>query len=353
MSLILKTTDIDPTLNVSAYTSNTLVDNEKGTLSKFRTEMVFKNIDLELLVGKYAFNKYEYFNIELVQQMSIVQSNGGNILKWASKPENTLLDLYIGGLNWVNSSYNQTNKTEAYITSLSTQQDLQDGNFVLNGDFENNNLTNTYQWLINDATSLPFWKGNNLNFDDNNTSVQTAYPFPSGNQAIKTFGTNTNVYIESIAYYFEAGIEYELSFYSAKRTGYTGNQFTAKIGTTTVFPAFTPTASTWVKHTVYYTPIANAYEKIRFDFAVQTGYSSGLDWVQCKKRYDTTQTFGYNQDQISYEKSDLKFKKSSKFVDISLKLKNTSGTISLTGITYNEIYPHQIFKFKITPDLSV
>lgn len=356
MSLLLNTTKIDPTLEVSGYSSTTSVDNEIGSMGRFRTEFTFKNIDLKLLLGN-DFEKYDYFNLELQQLIQIPQIYGGNILKNATQPENSLLNMYVSGLDWTNSSYNNLiNKTEAFLTSVNTQQDLQDGNFVLNNSFE---LTNFATGVIlntqnNNSTAVPFWICNAVYLEDTNNAFILTTPYPDGTQVIETQGQRAGAFIETIPYFFERGIEYELSFYSTRRTGfYLGQQFSVKIGSTTLLSNYTPTSEAWVKTTLYYTPIANAYEKIRFDFTQQTtNNTTAIDLVICKKRNDTTQSFGYNQDQISYEKYNLKFKKSKQIVDLSFKLRNTNnGNIDLTGIGYNEIYPHQLIKLKITPEI--
>lgn len=99
------------------------------------------NIDLKTLLGD-LYDKYEYFNLELLQFMTIPYSGSPNTF---SKPfQNNVntgyrnLSIYISGLQWVNSSYSQKNDVNTnYCHLCNIQQQFTTQNTVAVGDWRN------------------------------------------------------------------------------------------------------------------------------------------------------------------------------------------------------------------------
>jgi hypothetical protein len=83
--------------------------NNIGTIKSCGTDITW-NVDLKALLGD-LYDKYDYFNLELLQFMTIPFS--GSPVQFAKPFANHInigyknLSVYISGLDWVNSSYSQ------------------------------------------------------------------------------------------------------------------------------------------------------------------------------------------------------------------------------------------------------
>ena len=119
----LSTTDISTDNTITNWNKYTVVDNDVGTMQKLGSEMTFKNINLEQILGD-LYNEYDYFNIELVQVMTLYVENGGGIFGSFDLAETRQLDLYMKGFDWYNSSFSQKsgcNRNAVHLTNLWTQ----------------------------------------------------------------------------------------------------------------------------------------------------------------------------------------------------------------------------------------
>jgi hypothetical protein len=100
------------------------VSNNVGTISKCVTNVTW-NINLKELLGD-LYNQYDYFNLEVPQIMTTPFTGGGYS---SSKPfANHLntdyqnLNVFISGLNWVRSSFNQKTGAENSTVHLCNVQ---------------------------------------------------------------------------------------------------------------------------------------------------------------------------------------------------------------------------------------
>ena len=120
VTLILNSFDINQSPNPQTYNhggSIRTIDNQYGTISDNKCNLTWKNINLRVLMGNDIFNKYETFNLYLYQ---ISQGQGISGTTPLSSSSFSLVDIKMGGLPWLNNSYNvatRTNSHEAFLTS--------------------------------------------------------------------------------------------------------------------------------------------------------------------------------------------------------------------------------------------
>jgi hypothetical protein len=76
--LILKVSDIRPyDKNDVSFPYSKVVLNKVGTIKNCVTDVTW-NINLKELLGSELYNNYDYFNLELVQFLSVPMTGGGN-----------------------------------------------------------------------------------------------------------------------------------------------------------------------------------------------------------------------------------------------------------------------------------
>jgi hypothetical protein len=125
--LMLSVTDIQPyDSNNIIYPYDVRVVNEMGTITQCVSNVTW-NIDLEVLLGNLYY-QYEYFNLELIQFMTIPLT-GGNYPTYKPMDNGVNigyqnLNVFISGLKFVRSTYNQkigTDTTYAHLCNISNQ----------------------------------------------------------------------------------------------------------------------------------------------------------------------------------------------------------------------------------------
>lgn len=127
-TLYLKTSDIATTSTQEAYSN-------VGYWTDYRARQTYR-VNLRTLLGDEIYNKHNYFKIRLNNYTSIAYNTSGNAI-WSSASSDTLLLLYLDGLNFINNCYWQAtqNNGAPYGAPLGQIQ-------VSNGN--NNNFNNTY-----------------------------------------------------------------------------------------------------------------------------------------------------------------------------------------------------------------
>lgn len=359
--LTLKTTDISPVSSYAGITWDTIINNDVGIIKNYRTDLTFKNINLKELLGKF-YDEYEYFNIELVQLITLFQPLGGDVLKNESLPKNTMLNVCMSGLDFVNSSYSQkdnNNKTYIQLDNISNQTKLLNGNFVLNNDFEYTAIENNSKaFYSDDSVILPNWTINGTLINKNPAGGGTGFvpsPLPSGSQCIylqKYSGSNNGQnYAETIPYEFLAGQEYTISFYLASRSG--GNVLEpvqVYLGNDLLIDWITPTYQ-WALYSYNFVPSVTSMKSIKFmiNYGGADFSGLGIDLVTCSKKTDGSSMEGYNYNSSSYFNNNFMFRKSQQKVDLNIWFENTSGKITEDTITNANIFNHTTYKFNITP----
>jgi len=114
-SLLLNTFDISSSTNANTYYNKT-VDNQYGTISNNRCTLTWKNINMKNLLGE-MYDKYETFNLKLYQITQSTTLFTGS----AINNSNSLVDVRISGLPFINNGYNvvtKNNTNELYLTSF-------------------------------------------------------------------------------------------------------------------------------------------------------------------------------------------------------------------------------------------
>lgn len=118
-----------------------------GTIANFNTNITW-NIDMIGLLGD-TYNNYDYFTLELVQLSTIPYTIAGpnpNLNKPMNNnvdKEYLALNIYLTGLNFINSSYNVKsgcNNRTAFLTCLSNQFRMSDPITPVGGNFRNDEL---------------------------------------------------------------------------------------------------------------------------------------------------------------------------------------------------------------------
>jgi hypothetical protein len=147
--LMLKVSDIQKyDTNNKIYPYSKTVSNQVGTVSKCVTDVTW-NVNMKEVLGD-LYNKYDYFNIEVVQIMTTPYTGSG---PWDSHRPFTShvntayknLNIFMSGLNWVRSSFNQKSGNENDTVHLGNIRDINNGND--NGDpswYIYNNITYLY-----------------------------------------------------------------------------------------------------------------------------------------------------------------------------------------------------------------
>lgn len=127
-TLHLKTSDIATTSTEQAFSS-------VGYWTDFRARQTYY-VNLRTLLGNEIYDKHNYFKIRLNNYTSIAYNTSGNAL-WSSASSDTLLLLYLSGLNFINNSYwALTQNNGAPFGAPMGQIQVSNGN--------NNNFNNTY-----------------------------------------------------------------------------------------------------------------------------------------------------------------------------------------------------------------
>lgn len=106
------------------YPYNVVKEGAIGTISKYRTEYLFRNINLRTLLGD-LYDKYDYFNLELTS-IVLIGNSGGAVLNGNVNKEYRSLSVFIEGFDWVNSGFNQktgNNRSKAYLTCVANNDD--------------------------------------------------------------------------------------------------------------------------------------------------------------------------------------------------------------------------------------
>lgn len=128
--LMLKVSDIqlyDDSEKIFPY--DKIVSNSVGSISKCLSQVSW-NVNMETVLGD-LYNQYEYFNLELVQFMTTPVTGGGGVTFKAfdngSTTENRQLSVFIDGLQFVRSTFNQKTGCEsnqAHLCNISVQYDI-------------------------------------------------------------------------------------------------------------------------------------------------------------------------------------------------------------------------------------
>lgn len=138
--LQLSSTDISTSNNFGPiHPYGDIIDNNIGTITNCRTNIKWKNIDLRNLLGQ-LYDDYEYFTIEIVQIMTLFLPFGQNAMSNSTMKQYKNLNVYLSGLDFVNSTFSQTSqgqKSYAHIDNLSTLFSLSN-NTVVNTTFHQN-----------------------------------------------------------------------------------------------------------------------------------------------------------------------------------------------------------------------
>jgi hypothetical protein len=125
--LMLKVSDIQPyDVNNLIYPYDKVVSNSTGSISQCVTNVTW-NINLEELLGD-SYKEYTYFNLEVLQIMTVPMT-GGNFSTY--KPlDNSIylgyrnLNVFISGLQWLRSSYNQKTGNDNQTVHLCNISDM-------------------------------------------------------------------------------------------------------------------------------------------------------------------------------------------------------------------------------------
>jgi hypothetical protein len=146
--LMLKVSDIQPfNINDLIYPYDKVISNNIGKISKCCTDVTW-NINLKELLGD-LYDKYDYFNIEVCNIMTIPKTGGGHESHrpFQSNINTTYknLNVFMSGLNWVRSSFNQKTGNENSTVHLC-------------------NLRSIYQGTDNNAPSWYIFTGNSYVF---------------------------------------------------------------------------------------------------------------------------------------------------------------------------------------------
>ena len=185
VTLILNTLDITTNQNPQTYNSGgsiRTIDNQYGTISDNKCNLTWKGVNLRLLMGNDIFNKYETFNLYLYQ---ISQGQGISGTTPLSSSSFSLVDIKMGGLPWLNNSYNvatRTNSHEAFLTSYLLNNSPSIGIGIVTPLFNPSIVT--------------FCKGSDI-VDINITMRKTLdreYPLATGNTAFGTFNFMFKIY---------------------------------------------------------------------------------------------------------------------------------------------------------------
>ena len=167
MSIWLNTANIYPVSERPANYDD-VKDNNIGTIKKLGTDLTFKNINIQELLGD-LYDEYEYFNIELIQVMTLYLSDGSAILNPGTQLQNKNLYVYMNGLNWVNSSFSQKNNCNlnfVHLSNLSNQYLFENNTLMDNGFTASGVRYYSLQYFAYQDNTLTFKKSNkNVNIN--------------------------------------------------------------------------------------------------------------------------------------------------------------------------------------------
>ena len=179
--LILNTFDINPSNTVATYFGTT-TDNQYGTITNNKCNLTWKNINMRQILGT-MYDKYETFNLCLYH----VSQGVGLAVDNTLLVRNTIVDIRIKGLQFLNNGYSITsrnNTNSAFLTS-----------FILNHSNNGANNSGTLTQLINPAI-ITFGKSADcvdINIDMRSIFNQD-YPPIILNTALGTFTFNFKIY---------------------------------------------------------------------------------------------------------------------------------------------------------------
>jgi hypothetical protein len=130
--LMLNVSDIQPyDINNIIFPYDVIVSNKVGSIQNCVSNVTW-NIDLEALLGD-LYHRYEYFNIELIQFITVPLTGGGYKTYKAMNNADVVgyrnLNIFMSGLDFVNSTFNQKsgcNKAFAHIGNISNQFKMAD-----------------------------------------------------------------------------------------------------------------------------------------------------------------------------------------------------------------------------------
>jgi hypothetical protein len=130
LPLMLSVSDIQLyDVNNLIYSYDKVVSNKVGTISKCITDVTWI-ITLKEVLGD-LYDKYDYFNLEVAQIMSTQQTGRGHashrpFLSYVNL-EYQNLNVFISGLNWLRSSFNQKTGNENNTVHLCNIRDIFNG----------------------------------------------------------------------------------------------------------------------------------------------------------------------------------------------------------------------------------
>ena len=120
--LCLKSTDISTNNTLASYfPMSVIVQNNVESIERSKTKMTW-NIDMESLLGNY-YNDCDVFNLELTQVFAIPRSSGGSTFSNSTEISRRIINMWVSGLSWVNSSFlvqSGNNRDKAYLGCLTT-----------------------------------------------------------------------------------------------------------------------------------------------------------------------------------------------------------------------------------------
>ena len=148
--LSLKVSDIYVFVNFAETGPDKIIDNNVGTIKFGKTYVMWKNIDMETLLGD-LYDKYEYFELQLSEIITTPYSQHNDPLSAANfgdndtKVKNRNVSVYLKGLQWVNSSFNVkqgTNVDTILLCNIANQNGL-----LLGVEYPYNGFRN-YEWIV-------------------------------------------------------------------------------------------------------------------------------------------------------------------------------------------------------------
>jgi hypothetical protein len=128
---------------------------------------------------------------------------------------------------------------------------------LLNGNFENPELTMDSQQYINSVSKVPGWNFSSY-FINTSKAWNFPTPYPHGNQAV-CFQQQTRI---SQSIYFQKGVTYTLTFSACNRPEYSGESVYIRLDGVLIFN-FTP-PDTWTEYSTSFTVTSDKYYTLQF-----------------------------------------------------------------------------------------
>lgn len=186
--LVLSNTMINPDMSMKFNNEwDTIFTNEIGTIKNYKTQITFHEIKWKELLGN-MYDKFDQFKISLAQVHSINQTanapeDGALVLlvSTGGLQQRRQLDIYLSGLNFVNSSFDvgeKTNKNFAYISEVGDAFNLET-NLLENDNFPLHHRRCLVS-LPSDEHSLIFNKEPSTSF-----TISLNYTYNSGYEIFK------------------------------------------------------------------------------------------------------------------------------------------------------------------------